>query len=126
MQTVKVTCHLPPHHPEYCDIDSTASEVMCPNGATYTIEDVDKDELTEFWADNSTDKLRVVILVDIKHCGWESSSYHQFTKDGSLKTGVGSVTIIDVTVPGMLVDFYDIAASNEEAESYLLKLVESR
>jgi len=121
----RVTCYLPSHHTDHVSVDE--QEVYCQSGHIYDIaqDGVDLDELEDWQKGLTMDKLRVDILVDIKHCGFESSGYHQFEGE-NLISGIGTVNIIDVTVPGMNMEFYDIADENGAAEDYLLKLLESR
>ena len=124
---IKVLCFLPSHHEHYVSVDQKGEYVSC-HGYEYQIDDgmFDRDELEEWQLGNTINKLMVTILVPIEHCSYEYKSYGEIDADGTVRTSVEELEITEVTVPGMLVDFYDVDSDNVEAEAYLIKILESR
>ena len=123
---IKVLCFLPSHHEHH--VQANEEYVTCQDGSEYQIDDgmFDRDEL-EVWSKGTTmNKLMVTILVPIEHCSYEYKSYGEIDAEGTVRTSVEELEITEVTVPGMLVDFYDVDSDNVEAEAYLIKILESR
>ena len=120
----KVNCFLPSHHEHYVEVSVDGKHIEC-GGYEYEIEDVDLDELEEWREGTTMDKLMVTIFVDIEHFCFEAKYYGEIN-DGRLCTSVEELEITEVTVPGMLCDFYDVDANNNDAEAYLIRLLESR
>ena len=121
----RVICFLPSHHEEYVSV--YPEYVFCGDGSHYEIAEdgVDLDELIEWNRGETMDKLMVTILVDIEQFCFEAKYYGEIN-NGNLRQNIEELEIIDVSVTGMLADFYDVDVDNTDAEAYLIKLLESR